>query len=292
LDIRLLIDEIARSAGVRVRGTDVARVAGGSIDRAYRIAATPAPIFVKVGAAATLPMYEVEALALSALREAGGVRVPDVLATGATSAGAFLVLEWIELVAPTEDAEAALGRGLAKLHRDTAPQYGWARDNRIGATRQPNAPADDWTPFFREQRLGFQRDLAGAAGLPTSVRRSLDRLSGDLEHLIGGHATRPSLVHGDLWGGNWGATADAEPVIFDPAVHYADREVDIAMTRLFGGFGRRFYAAYEAEWPLPDGWEQRAVVYNLYHLLNHYNLFGAGYLEQIRASLAVLGYSS
>jgi len=275
-----------------VLATEVTRVAGGSIDRAYRIAATPAPIFVKVGAAATLPMYEVEALGLIALRDAGGVRVPEVLATGATSAGAFLALEWIELAPPTGDAEAALGRGLARLHRDTAPRYGWSRDNRIGATPQPNAPADGWTTFFRERRLGFQLSLAAATGLPASVRGSLERLSRDLEQLIGAHATRPSLVHGDLWGGNWGATANAEPVIFDPAVHYADREVDIAMTRLFGGFGRAFYAAYDAEWPLPDGWEQRAVVYNLYHLLNHFNLFGAGYLAQIRSALAVLGYAA
>jgi fructosamine-3-kinase len=282
--------EIERSAGIRILRSGTQPVSGGSIDRAYRLEASPAPVFVKVGPSAALPMFEVEALGLDALRAADGVRTPRVLATGASPVGAFLVLEWIEFAPASLAAERALGQGLARLHRTTSAHYGWTHDNRIGATPQCNAQSAEWSSFFAERRLRFQLELAAESGLPVATCRALESVLDDLDRMIGTHATQPSLVHGDLWGGNWGATESAEPVLFDPAVHYADREVDIAMTRLFGGFGRAFYAAYEAEWPLPEGCERRAIVYNLYHLLNHFNLFGGGYLPQIRGALSALGF--
>ena len=290
MTIEALFEEIERRAGIRILRDRVSPVSGGSIDRTYRIEATPAPIFVKVASQAALPMLEVEALGLDALRDAGGVRVPEVLATGTSADAAFLALEWIDFVAASEAAERSLGRGLARLHRATADAYGWARDNRIGATAQLNAQSADWVSFFAERRLGFQLALAVEAGLPVAASRAVASLIDDLDRWIGEHSTAPSLVHGDLWGGNWAASGNAEPVLFDPAVHHADREVDMAMTRLFGGFGPAFYDAYAAEWPLPDGWERRAIVYNLYHVLNHFNLFGRGYLGQLSASLEALGY--
>jgi protein-ribulosamine 3-kinase len=288
--IEVLIAEIERCAGVRIEQGRISPVSGGSIDRAYRVEAMPAPIFVKVAARAALPMLEVEAVGLDALRDAGGVRVPEVLATGTSADAAFLALEWIDFAAPSATAERSLGRGLARLHRATNGDYGWTRNNRIGATPQPNAQSTDWASFFAEQRLRFQLELATAAGLPVSVGLAVASLIDDLDSLIGEHQTQPSLVHGDLWGGNWGATHESEPVLFDPAVYFADREVDIAMTRLFGGFGSAFYEAYGEEWPMQEGWRQRSVVYNLYHVLNHFNLFGRGYLGQLTASLAALGY--
>ena len=290
MTIEVLFADIARCTGVRIAHGRAAQVSGGSIDRTYRVEAAPAPIFVKVASQAARPMLEAEALGLDALRDAGGVRVPEVLATGTSADAAFLALEWIDFHAPSVTAERSLGRGLAQLHRATAESYGWTRDNRIGATPQPNAQSSDWASFFAERRLGFQLELAADAGLPVAASRAVASLIDDLDRVIGEHPTEPSLVHGDLWGGNWAVTGNAEPVLFDPAVHYADREVDIAMTRLFGGFGPAFYDAYCAEWPLPDGWEQRVIVYNLYHVLNHFNLFGSGYLAQLTASLAALGY--
>jgi protein-ribulosamine 3-kinase len=291
MTIEGLFDEIERCAGIRIVQGRASPVSGGSIDRVYRVEATPAPVFVKTATRAALPMLEVEALGLDALRDAGGVRVPEVLATGTSADVAFLALEWIELRAPSATAERSFGRGLAQLHRATADAYGWKYDNRIGATPQPNTMSSDWASFFAERRLKHQLELAVDAGLPLVASRAVASLIDDLDRVVGAHPIQPSLVHGDLWGGNWAATNNAEPVLFDPAVHYADREVDIAMTRLFGGFGPAFYDAYCAEWPLPDGWERRAIAYNLYHLLNHFNLFGRGYLGQLTASLEALGYS-
>jgi fructosamine-3-kinase len=162
----------------------------------------------------------------------------------------------------------------------TGAEFGLERDNAIGASAQPNAPSRDWVVFWRAQRLGFQLDLAARNG---HVGRILDRGGRLLERLdafFAGYTPRPSLLHGDLWGGNRGTLANGTPVIFDPAVYYGDREADLAMTRLFGGFGPRFYAAYEDAWPLDAGAAGRRDLYNLYHVLNHLNQFGGGYRTQ------------
>ena len=167
-----------------------------------------------------------------------------------------------------------MGRMLAKLHRVTGPRFGWHRDNWIGLSPQQNGWCDDWAEFFWERRI---RPQAERAGLQVSR-------GGLLEN----HKPQPSLLHGDLWSGNAGFTAEG-PVIFDPAVYYGDREADLAMTELFGGFPREFYDAYRKEWPVDDGYEKRKPLYNLYHLLNHLNLFGGGYLGQVKETLRLLG---
>jgi len=230
-------------------------------------------------------MFEAEAAGLEALAQARAVRVPAVVAVGALAETAYLVLEWIELGSRSAAAERSLGRDLASQHRATQPAFGWDRDNTIGSTPQRNAPADDWLTFFRERRLRYQLDLASRNGLPVQISTDAERLLDGAAGLFVGHEPDASLLHGDLWGGNWGATADGTPVIFDPAVYYGDREADVAMTRLFGGFGDAFYEAYEDAWPLAPGWERRVDFYNLYHLLNHFNLFGAGYLPSVRTAL-------
>ena len=187
------------------------------------------------------------------------------------------MLEWIEPGPGGAACERRLGEGLAALHTVTAPRYGFRHNNTIGRTPQANEWCADWIEFFRERRLRPQLVLGEQRGFPRRLCARAARLLEALPALLAGHRPRASLLHGDLWGGNWLASTAGEPVLFDPAVYYGDRETDLAMTRLFGGFGPAFYRAYESAAPLPAGAALRAELYNLYHVLNHANLFGGGY---------------
>lgn len=273
---------------LRLDASTARAVGGGSINRSYRLDGRDGPAFLKLNAARMRAMFEAEAAGLAAIRATQTLAAPRVLAVGATADTAYLALEWLELTGPSAMAEARLGERLAGLHRHAGERFGWQRDNTIGATPQPNPLRDDWLEFWRDVRLGHQLALAEARGLAGALVARLRRLCEHLDRWLAAHRPLPSLVHGDLWGGNWSATRAAEPCVFDPAVYWGDREVDIAMTRLFGGFGARFYAAYENAWPLPDGAAERVELYNLYHLINHFNLFGGGYEGRIDASLAQL----
>jgi fructosamine-3-kinase len=199
---------------------------------------------------------------------------------------AALVLEWIDLGSGKLAAAEALGRGLAQQHRASAREYGLDHDNYIGATPQRNTPARSWIEFYRDRRLGAQRDWAQRHGYLTSERaRRLERVMDRLNQWIDEDQVVPSLLHGDLWGGNYLIDAQGSPVLIDPAVYYGDREAEIAFTELFGGFGPRFYAAYNEAWPLDPGYAERRDLYNLYHLLNHLNLFGESYCGSVDAIL-------
>lgn len=222
-------------------------------------------------------MFEAEADGLNELRAAGEVRVPEVIDVGVMNGQAYIDIEKLALEPTNPDIEQRFGVQLAALHRHTQDQYGWFRDNTIGMTPQHNELSDDWVGFFREHRLGFQLELAAKNGYGADVTEPGRRLADRLPLLFEGYAPQASLLHGDLWGGNWGAVA-GEPVMFDPAVYFGDRETDIAMTMVFGGFGRAFYEAYESSWPMAPGHEQRLKLYQLYHILNHLNLFGRSYL--------------
>ncbi len=287
-------DALSRATGNQVRPAPQTRVHGGCINESYRWEGSAGPLFVKVAEAAKLAMLEAEAAGLGELARANAVRVPAVRAVGATAQHAFLALEWIEFGAPSQASETRLGELLAWQHRLSAPRFGWHRDNTIGSTPQPNAWTDDWVTFFRERRLAFQLDLARR----NSHDGGLARRGGELLELMGAfftsHRPVPSLLHGDLWGGNWASDVAGSPVLFDPAVYFGDREADLAMTRLFGGFGNGFYTAYHATWPLDQAAGTRRTLYNLYHVLNHLNLFGGGYREQAQAMidrlLAELGH--
>jgi len=276
---------IAQGTGRRVEPRPADSVGGGSISRCLRWNSDGGALFVKVGPEASLEMFSAEADGLRKLAAASTLRVPEVLAVGTATGQAFLALAWIEFGGATSRTETALGAGLARLHRTIAPRYGWHRDNTIGATPQHNDWTDDWAQFFARQRLGYQLDLAERQGHGGRLVDRGHRLCERLGAFLTGHRPQPSLLHGDLWGGNWAADASGEPVIFDPAVYYGDREADLAMTRLFGGFGRGFYQAYESEWPLSAGATQRVTLYNLYHVLNHLNLFGGGYGAQAEAMI-------
>jgi fructosamine-3-kinase len=257
-------------------------VGGGSINQCYGLSDHTHQYFVKLNQASRLGMFEVEALGLKALAEPGVLRIPRVLGTGTTDRHSYLILEWLELGANRgADASAAwqqLGQNLARLHRQSiGPAFGWQQQNTIGSTPQPNPWTESWLVFWQQQRLGFQLQLGQRRGghFPRQAE-----LMAALPRLLGDHQPQPSLVHGDLWSGNVGFTPAGEPVIFDPAVYYGDREVDLAMTELFGGFPAGFYQGYRREFPLEPGYERRKVLYNLYHILNHFNLFGGSYLSQ------------
>ena len=238
--------------------------------------------FVKTAPAGDLGMFEAEAAGLEELRRAGEIRVPAVLEVGVRDGQSYIALERLRLERPSSGVTRRLGKQLARLHAHTAERHGWFRDNTIGPTPQPNAESDDWVGFYRERRLAFQLELAAQNGYRGELSEAGALVLERLPRLFESYRPAPSLLHGDLWGGNWGA-AGGVPVIFDPAVYFGDRETDLAMTRLFGGFGREFYAAYESAWPLASGHEPRAAVYQLYHVLNHLNLFGSGYLGQALA---------
>ncbi|HET9105835.1 MAG TPA: fructosamine kinase family protein [Steroidobacteraceae bacterium] len=260
-------------------------VSGGSINRCYRWRCGETTLFVKVADYRGAAGLAAEGAGLAMLADARAVRIPRVLARGTAGRSAFLALEWIDSRPAGRPAEHGLGERLAAQHRVTAAQFGLADDNFIGTTRQPNAWAAEWAEFFRERRLRHQLALAVQNGFGELLEKPGARLLESVDALLAGHRPQASLLHGDLWAGNWLADEREEPVIFDPAVYYGDRETDLAMTRLFGGFGRAFYDAYRDAAPLPAGHAVRAELYNLYHVLNHANLFGGGYARQARASI-------
>ncbi len=273
-----ILEQINAASGRRVQRGKPQVIGGGCINQAVVLGQGEQRVFVKLNRADLLGMFEAEAAGLSEMAVTKSIRVPEPLCTGLAGGQAFIAMEYIALGDPRGDAVTA-GRQLAAMHRATRPRFGWDRDNTIGSTPQPNTECDDWMTFWSEQRLGFQLELAARNGYGGRLQQRGACLREDLTALID-HAPVASLLHGDLWGGNIGYGADGQPVIFDPACYYGDREADLAMTELFGGFGGQFRAAYEEAWPLPPGYSVRKQLYNLYHILNHLNLFGGGYLSQ------------
>ncbi len=240
--------------------------------------------FVKSNSAPPPGIFEREAEGLAALAATNTLKVPQLLGIG-TEPSAFLVMEAIDIGPPGTEFNTTFGRRFAGLHlanREAGSRidrFGFDHDNHLGATPQPNTWTGDWTDFFRRYRLGHQLALARSSGVSDRTMDRLgDRLLGRLEELIGQPEEPPSLLHGDLWSGNYMVDNADQPVLIDPAVYYGRREADLAMTFLFGGFGPRFYAAYEEAWPLEPGSKDRLEIYKLYHLLNHLNLFGRSYL--------------
>lgn len=274
---------IASATGTDFRIAASRPVGGGCINQAYVIEGDGQRYFVKTNRSDFADMFEAEAEGLTELESAKALRVPHPVTSGLDGGEAFLVLEFLELGGRGNHAE--LGRKLALQHRKTASSFGWKRDNTIGSTSQLNPRSADWVTFLREQRLGYQLRLADRNGLGEKLQRLGSDLLERLEDFFPGYRPIPSLLHGDLWGGNASFTAAGEPVVFDPAVYYGDRETDLAMTELFGGFGTDFQAAYREFWPLDSGYGTRKTLYNLYHILNHANLFGGNYVSQAERML-------
>ena len=260
-------------------------VSGGYINETFCLQDGRQRVFAKINHTNKEDLFVAEAASLIAIREAGAITAPRPLCTGSDGAHSWLVMEFLALESQSCGDEAQLGEHLAELHRHCGDTFGFHCDNYIGETRQPNERNTDWCDFFREQRLGVQLDLArrnGASGRLIDCGR---RLQCEVHAFFTDYRPEPSLLHGDLWNGNTGTLAKGEPVIFDPAAYFGDREADLAMTELFGGFSERFYQSYRQSWSLDPGYETRKVLYNLYHILNHYNLFGDGYAEQAQGMI-------
>ena len=273
---------------IRVSPRDMPRpVGGGDISAAWHVKADSSGVFLKTGSIASLPMFQAEAEGLGELKRAEAIRVPEVLGCVSSGNEAILALEWLDFELPGATTAIRLGEQLAKQHLRTAEQFGWHRDNTIGSTPQRNTWSDDWLDFFADHRLGYQLHLAERNGHTGPLQTEGTRLLGAMGQFFEGYWPEASLLHGDLWSGNW-AACDGEPVIFDPAVYYGDRESDIAMTKLFGGFSEEFYESYEEAWPLASGSDQRIRLYQLYHVLNHLNLFGRSYLNRALAIIRSL----
>lgn len=261
-------------------------VSGGDSNQSWLLAGStltgsktiPARYFVKINDANKSAMFAAEKAGLEAIADSFTVLVPRCITHGVTGLHSFLVLEYLDLVA--QGGSKLLGSQLAAMHYVHANQFGWIQNNTIGVTAQHNNWTTDWISFWGEHRLGFQLDLAARNGYRGKLQELGYKVIAALPELLAGHNPAPSLLHGDLWGGNHGFLANGTPVLFDPAPYFGDREADIAMTELFGGFDAEFYAGYQEVYPLDAGYAKRKDLYNLYHILNHCNMVYGSYVQQ------------
>ncbi|MBN8218552.1 MAG: fructosamine kinase family protein [Spirochaetes bacterium] len=280
-------DAVSALLGEGARLRSRTPVGGGCINACAKLTFEDGrSLFLKENGANFPGMFAAEAKGLRALRCPEGPRVPEALAWGENEKGQFLVMEWIPAGKAPRGWAENFGRALARLHARPMPFWGFPGDNYIGSTPQINARADDWTGFFAEHRLGYQVRLARSRGLLDS-RTALraERVMARLPNWLSGAADYPSVVHGDLWSGNLMVGPGGEAVIVDPACYFGHRETDLAMTELFGRMEEGFYKAYDEILPRPPGYPERREIYNLYHLLNHLNLFGASYRSGVEEIL-------
>lgn len=253
-------------------------VSGGCINQGYRVSSKDRTYFVKLNDVSKVEMFAAEALGLKQMYATQTITVPQPVCWGTAANSSYLVLQWLDLGGGSNQSWTEMGRQLAAMHRvGTSKDFGWSRNNTIGSTPQINTWMDNWADFFAEQRIGYQLKLAQRRGgnfpEPNQV---VDLVRNKLTEW----QPQASLVHGDLWSGNVAISSDGAPIILDPATYYGDRETDLAMTELFGGFPTAFYHGYNEAWQLDSGYGQRKSIYNLYHVLNHFNLFGGGYANQ------------
>lgn len=275
-----IVQHIEAATGLPFKLTAVDSVSGGDINRAWRLQGESSCFFVKLNKPALVAMFAAEFAGLQALANTHTLRVPKPLVFGQTDTQAFIVMEWLDFGGGSKQSQRLLGQQLAQMHQQLQPYYGWEMANTIGSTQQLNTPSEDWLSFWRTQRLQLQLQLAAKQGYRGNLQSLGERLCQSMAAFFSAYQPQPSLLHGDLWGGNAAVDQQGNPVLFDPACYYGDREADLAMTELFGGFSRDFYAAYQEVWPLDAGYKTRKQFYNLYHILNHLNLFGGGYLQQ------------
>ncbi|NJN74563.1 MAG: fructosamine kinase family protein [Limnothrix sp. RL_2_0] len=272
---QMIAQHVAATTGKSFEVDSTSSVSGGCINDGYQISGSGKTYFVKLNRPNQMEMFAAEALGLTQMGATKTICVPQPICWGETQNHSYIVLEWLNLGSSNGKAWREMGRQLAGLHRvGVSAQFGWDRNNTIGSTPQINAWCDDWADFWAEMRIGYQLRLAKRNG---GTFPDLNLVVDTVRQMLRGWEPQPSLVHGDLWSGNAAIAADGTPILFDPAAYYGDREVDIAMTELFGGFSPSFYQGYNEEWPLDSGYSDRRDIYNLYHVLNHFNLFGGGY---------------
>jgi fructosamine-3-kinase len=281
--------EITQSTGNKFEIGDRQPISGGCINQAYVISnvgrASPGSnqerYFVKLNRSSLIEMFAAEAKGLAEIAATNTIKVPLPICWGVVEEHSYLVLEHLDLIT-TDNPQSwkEMGQNLAKMHRyriSPNPQFGWHIDNTIGSTTQINTWEKDWATFFTNHRIGYQIELAQSNGgnFPKAAQ-----LLAKIPKILANYRPKPSIVHGDLWSGNASFTTDSIPVIFDPATYWGDREVDLAMAALFGGFPNAFYQGYNDVYPLDPDYSTRKILYDLYHILNHYNLFGGNYQGQ------------
>jgi len=285
---REISHHIADALGESFKASNPHPISGGDINLAYLLQDGAQRVFVKLNSASRLAMFTAEQQALLEMQGSNTLRVPRPYCTGVVGSQAFIAMEYVALSRGSEQGQEQLGRQLAAMHQITAPRFGWHRNNTIGSTLQRNDQQDDWVHFWRDQRIAVQLQLLAQNGYSGRIQSLGERLLAALPTILESHHPLPSMLHGDLWSGNYAFDDQAQPLIFDPALYYGDRETDLAMTELFGGFAPRFYAAYREAYPLAEGYAQRRTLYNLYHILNHGNLFGGGYIQQAEGMIEQL----
>jgi fructosamine-3-kinase len=281
-----IAEQISQTTGKTFQEPQRRPVGGGSVNQAYALTSGNQSYFVKINQAARIAMFEAEALGLKQIASTKTIRVPEPICWGTVDGSAYIVLEWLDLGYGTHRSWEEMGQNLAAMHRVRSDRgFGWDQQNTIGFMPQVNPWTSHWAEFFAQQRIGYQFQLTQRRGgnFPNK-----ERLLAAIPELLAGHNPQPSLVHGDLWSGNAAVTKLEEPVIIDPATYFGDREVDLAMTELFGGFPNEFYRAYDKAFPLESGYERRRTLYNLYHILNHFNQFGGSYEGQANRMIASL----
>ena len=258
-------------------------VGGGCINQGYKIDGNNAEYFVKLNDASQVEMFAAEALGLKQMYATQTITVPQPICWGTADSSSYIVLEWLDLGRGNSQSWGSMGRQLAQMHREgTRDRFGWSPNNTIGSTPQINDWMDNWADFFAEQRIGYQLKLAKRRG---GSFPDTSKVVDAVRSRLADRQPQASLLHGDLWSGNAAITTDGAPVILDPATYYGDREADLAMTELFGGFPTAFYNGYNEAWQLDSGYQQRKKIYNLYHVLNHFNIFGGGYASQAQRTL-------
>ena len=265
--------------------TDIKIVNGGSINNAYCLFVGASKYFIKINNDVLFPgMFSAEAYGLTLISNTGAIAVPKVLFTGQLNSNSFLLSEWIDSKPPSIQSSALLGRQLAQMHKFSSDYFGMDSDNYVGSLRQSNKRHLTWSDFFICERLQPMVKMAvDKQYLNAKDSANFEILYKNLPGLFSEEP--PALVHGDLWGGNYLISRHGVPYLIDPAVSFGNREFDIAMTTLFGGFSQEFYLAYNDQFPLQKEWAQRVDLWNLYPLLVHLNLFGEGYLAQVRGCL-------
>lgn len=274
---RAIARTISDAAGRPFEIKSISHLGGGCINETVKLAGTDGSMwFLKSNTSADTSVFAAEFDGLQALTATHTIRVPKPLVLGESEGQAWLAMEFLSMGAVRSGSQEQLGQKLAELHRVPQPHFGWQRDNTIGSTPQRNPRCDDWIEFWREQRLVFQLKLAATNGFRFS---GTDELLEKMEELFEDYEPRPSLLHGDLWSGNVGFLEGGEPVVFDPACYFGDREAEFGIIVMFGGFTPDFHRGYNAVWPLDEGFKRRLPLYELYHTLNHFNLFGGGYAD-------------
>jgi len=286
-----IIEHIELATGQRFSLRQQQAMGGGSINNAYLLMGDNGQhYFVKTNHSGRQDMFEAEAKGLMEMLSSNTIKVPEPICFGDDQLHSYIVLEYLDMRSSAN--QAVLAEQLAAMHRVTAEQFGWEIDNTIGSTFQGNTWNNNWLDFWSEQRLGFQLKLAAKNGYGGALQSLGEKLLVEMPKLFANRKIQASMLHGDLWGGNVAGLKDGAPVIFDPAFYYGDREADLAMTYVFGGFSAGFYASYQNAFPLDDGFSVRKTFYNIYHIINHLNIFGGGYhgqaihmLEQVLAEI-------